>query len=453
MTQSVLRAWADAPAIVVSCPGPLRRHHAALTPVAQLRLPQCLLGGEAQLLAFVAAERALAPRMVFTPLPDLFATPESLAPLWRLMGGAPAPDRLPVHLRFGGVRSARVMKSAVNGHVLAEDNAGSPAAPSRHPFASGRVLPAAMRRLYLWTETAAPPTPIGRPELRADRVPDAYLSADLAAAPAEAAGRRMAPEIVSLAEFRSLAFATGALRGGSPTLRAARRSRDQAPFVLVPWNLDHPTSAVPAFIERLHSLRAGGGPALRPVLYPYNYPGQTGLIRRLARVLRHEAGDPVAAAAFGGAAGLADIFIARLGTLGGLPALRQLAPTAWVDAADPEAAWTTARLRAAGFTVAAQAAGTDEVVVTAESRYGLMHAPVTLPGAAALRALAEHARDASRPPRAASGATGSGAKPTRAGSGAKPARAETGAKRAGSGGTTPSAPGDNAPRRARRPRS
>ena len=82
---SFFRAWDDAPAFLLSCPGPLRHHHAAVQPIAQLSLPQCLLGSEAQLLAFAAAQPDLAPRLFFVPLPEMFASPASLDALGRLL--------------------------------------------------------------------------------------------------------------------------------------------------------------------------------------------------------------------------------------------------------------------------------------------------------------------------------------------------------------------------------
>ena len=79
---TLLRAWSDAPAFLLSCPGPLRRHHAALHPISQLTLPQCLLGGEAQLHAFAAGATELRSRMFFAPLPEMFAS--------RIFAAAPA---------------------------------------------------------------------------------------------------------------------------------------------------------------------------------------------------------------------------------------------------------------------------------------------------------------------------------------------------------------------------
>ena len=381
----MLRAWSDAPAFVLSCPGPLRRQHAALTPISQLTLPQTLLGAEAQLLAFAAAEPEIAPRCFFTPLPEMFFTPQSLAPLWAALGRVPA-ERLPVHLRFGGTRSVRVMKEAVNGVVLAEDHFSPPVTASAHPFASGLVLPAAIRRVFLCGEALARPLPLGRAAVQAHLVPDALL----AAAPWH--GEAGEPELVSLAEFRSANFAAGPVRTASAQIRAAAGA---TPFVLVPWNLDNPGSAVPALLERALRLRAADQAALRFVIYPFNYPGQTGLIRRLIRRAREASAE--AAAALGG------IYLARAAGPEAIAGLRQLAPIAWVDGNDPEYAWTARRLAGAGFSPIVLAAredalglpavaADDAVMFAAETRFGDLHFPLRLPSLRALRQLLDLTR-------------------------------------------------------------
>jgi hypothetical protein len=147
---SFFRSWDDAPAFLLSCPGPLRRHIASVQPISQLALPQCLLGSEAQLLAFTAAQPDLADRMFFVPLPEMFSGPASMRALDLACGLDPAhrvaAPRL-VHLRFGGTRSARVLKDARNALVLAENHRAPPITASRHPFATGLTVPATIRRV------------------------------------------------------------------------------------------------------------------------------------------------------------------------------------------------------------------------------------------------------------------------------------------------------------------
>jgi len=392
----LLRPWSDAPAFVLSCPGPLRRHHAALLPISQLTLPQCLLGGEAQLAAFAASAPAIAARAYFAPLPEIFGNPQSVARVRQMCGVAPNAARL-VHLRFGGTRSARIMKEARNGLVLAENHAVPAISASNHPFADGLTVPALMRRVFACATLTARPASFGGKSLPVSELPSTMVGADLAyldtipdGGPESAAGL----EIVSLAEFRSHAFSVGPVRAISPDLRAAiaAAARDRAPFVLLPWNLDHPGSVVPALVERTLHLQNPGQPAVRLLIMPFNYPGQTGLIRRLIRRLREELPN--------GSDHLPRVFLGRLARLDALPALRRLARVAWVDGNDPEHDWTARRLAACGFSPLLLAAddapaspgivciAADEALtVNAETRFGLLSFRTHLPSLRALRQL------------------------------------------------------------------
>ena len=385
----MLRAWGDAPLFLLSCPGPLRRHHAALQPISQLSLPQCLLGGEAQLLTFAAAFPELAARSWFVPLPEMFGNAHSMAHLRQVTGLAPSDGRA-AHFRFGGTRSARVLKEGRNGLVLAEQHRVPAVTASRHPYADGLTVPAAFRRLFTCGPVAALPVSFGGAALPATELAADMVAADLAETPAAEDGL----EIVSLAEFRSNAFAAGPVRGGSADLRAAVKAarRDQAPFVLVPWNLDHPGSTVPALVERTLHLQSPAHPAVRLLLLPFNYPGQTGLIRRLIRLVR----DYVPF----GPEHLPQTFVGRVSHLGALPALRGLARAAWVDGNDPEHDWTARRLAACGFAPLLLAADTapppegvaripadEALTVDAETRFGLLSFHTHLPSLRALRQL------------------------------------------------------------------
>jgi hypothetical protein len=361
-------------------------------PIAQLALPQCLLGSEAQLLAFAAAQPALAPRMFFLPLPEMFASPASLDALHAACGleqGRAGAPRL-VHLRFGGTRSARVLKDARNGLVLAENHRSPPITASRHPFAGGLTVPASLRRVFSLDSANAVPSAIGAGPLPASVLEGDYVSADLAGH-REAAADGL--DITSLAEFRSAAWAAGPLRSGSTDLAVARRQavRDGAPFVLLPWNLDHPGSPVPMLIARTLRLQHRHRLAVRLVILPFNYPGQTGLIRRLVRQIRQTVD--------GGAGSLAQLFLARLTHPSALPSLLDLARVAWVDGNDPEHDWTRRRLSAAGFSPILLASdeqprddavtiqADDALTIEAETRFGLLHFHAKLPSLRALRTL------------------------------------------------------------------
>jgi hypothetical protein len=329
--------------------------------------------------------------MFFVPLPEMFASPASMDALAAACGVAltGAAPRL-VHLRFGGTRSTRVLKDARNGLVLAENHKCPPITASRHPFAGGLTVPASLRRVFSLHAGNAIPTAIGGASLPVTLLEGDYIGADLAARHAPQADRL---DIVSLAEFRSNAWAAGTVRAVSTDLTTARRqaARDGAPFVLLPWNLDHPGSPVPMLIARTLRLQHRHRLAVRLVIAPFNYPGQTGLIRRLVRGIRQTVDN--------GGESLAQLFLVRVTHPAALPALLELARVAWVDGNDPEHDWTTRRLTAAGFSPMLLAADTtapadaltiqadDAVTIEAETRFGLLHFHTKLPSLRALRTL------------------------------------------------------------------
>ncbi len=322
-------------------------------PVADMMLPQVLLGSESQLLAFVAASTAGA-RMFFAPMPEMFAGPTTLHMAAQRLGAEATASigERSVHLRFGAIRSARVLKGVRNAAVIAEAGGAPPLTASHHPFASGDALPAAMRRLFTYRTDAARPHAIGGAALPVTRLPPAFITADLAdqrqalatAKPGRAA-QDAALDLVALPDFRSASWAAGRVGSRSAHARLVERRAMAALCVLLPWNMDHPGSIIPALLERLLRLHDPGCPCPRIVLLPFNYIGQTGIIRRLITRLRGvcQSLDRDAEAA------LAQIHLARVTGLAGIVPLRRLAATAWVDGNDPEHWWTLARLSACGI--------------------------------------------------------------------------------------------------------
>ena len=345
----------------------MRRHHASLVPISQLVLPQCLLGSEAQLLAFAAALPAgLRARCLFAPLPEIFAGADGL----RDAGAVPAGEV--VHLRFGSVRTARVLKGAGNGAVIAESGGQAPLATSGHPFASGRVLPAAMMRVFTYAGVAAP-VRIDGAALPAALLPRSCLDADLKPGRrGKAAGAGL--DVASFAGFSSAAWAAGPVAGNMPD--------DEVPMVLLPWNLDHPGSIVPEVLMRLARLQDPLAPLVRVLVLPFNYLGQTGLIRALIEQVAEAADDTRA---------LANVAVARLTRLASLPRLLALSRVAWVEAGDPEHVWTMARLAAAGVKPRALADGEDRLWIEAGTRYGTLAFHASVPSLRELAALLESA--------------------------------------------------------------
>jgi hypothetical protein len=227
-----------------------------------------------------------------------------------------------------------------------------------------------MERILTYSPLKLPPVRVDGSALPVDLLPRACLDADLKP------GRRKTSaaglDIVSCADFDSSAWAAGPVSGSPPP--------NPTPLVLLPWNLDHPGSLVPNLLARLVRLQSPTAPRVRVLVLPFNYLGQTGIIRRLIAHVAAAAGDRAA---------LAHVAIGRLTSLASLPALRALSRTAWVEEGDPEHDWTMARLTAAGFSPLALAGGEDRIWVEVETRYGTLAYHPTIPSLRELAALVE----------------------------------------------------------------
>jgi hypothetical protein len=330
-----------------------------------MTLPQCLLGSEAQLAAFAAAlPKRTAARCLFAPLPEMFGGSCSLERAWSGCGFAPPRTDAVLHLRFGSVRMARVLKGARNAAVVAEVMRETPLATSGHPFASGLHLPAAMERIFVHAPLKMPPVRVDGSSLPVELLPLSCLDADLPLSrrkPGRGAKRAGGLDMVRFADFDPIAWAAGPVPGAPP--------EGDTPLVLLPWNLDHPGSIVPEFLARLATLQNPAMPRVRVLVLPFNYLGQTGIIRRLIKRVAEAAGDRAA---------LAYVGLGRLTSLAGLPVLQNLSRTVWVEAGDPEHDWTMARLGAAGFSPRALAGGEESVWVETATRYGTLayHTPI-----------------------------------------------------------------------------
>jgi hypothetical protein len=243
------------------------------------------------------------------------------------------------------VRTARVLKGARNAAVVAEALREAPLATSGHPFASGLHLPAAMDRILAYSPLQVPPVRVDGAALPVELLPPSCLDADLPLPrrkPGRSAKTAGGLDMVSFADFDSCAWAAGPVPGVTPD--------SDVPLVLLPWNLDHPGSIVPEVLARLSSLQSPRRPRVRIMVLPFNYLGQTGIIRRLT-------------------------------------ALRALSRTILVEVGDPEHDWTMARLRAAGFAPRALAGGEERVWVESETRYGTLAYHTAIPSLRELRGL------------------------------------------------------------------
>jgi hypothetical protein len=279
------------------------------------------------------------------------------------------------------------LKGVANAAVLAEHHANLPLTASHHPFASGATLPAAMQGVLVYGQDGARPRRAGGGVLPRVVLPPAYHGADLTGARPAAGGL----DVVSLQDFDSDLWAAGALDPCRPAPRNA---------VLLPWNLAHFGSIVPDLLIRLATLWQPGMRLPPLVLLPFNYLGQTGLLRQLVARLRDTTmqASPL----------LAQVHFARVTRLGGLAPLRKIGGLAWVDGNDPESWWTMARLRdcgfapilidpaAAGRAAAGRVAADEAVWVEADTRYGHLTFEAKLPSLRALPGLLAVTASASR---------------------------------------------------------
>jgi len=167
--------------------------------------------------------------------------------------------------------------------------------------------------------------------------------------------------------------------------------------------MDHPGSIVPELLDRLARLRTPANPLPRIVLLPFNYIGQTGIIRDVIARLR--AATPVAGAALPG------LFIARVRAPSGLATLKRLSTTAWIDGNDPEHWWTLGRLAACAIATlliddgctelspTARIAAADPLWIEAETRCGLLTFAARLPAPRQLPTLLRQTAALAAPPR------------------------------------------------------
>jgi hypothetical protein len=281
-----------------------------------------------------------------------------------------------------------------------------------------------MRRVFVYGPEDTRPEAMGGEALPVSRLPAECITADLdlSRATRRAAGRRRRAgeleeehetaqdpglDLVSFAEFRSGAWAAGTVRGRMAQLRAVLREARGAqgpPFVLLPWNMDHPGSIVPELLSRLTRLAGPAGPWANVIVLPFNYLGQTGIIRRLIAQVREVAGSNERL--------LGQLHIGRLSRLDALKQLAAISSVAWIDGNDPEHAWTTARLAAAGLSpILLGTTKPDDpsphipceeaMAIQVETRYGELNFPVRVPALRDLPALLALTRSASEQARAA----------------------------------------------------
>lgn len=361
--------------IAVSAPDTTRVYTSAAIGCGAYRATQELFGFEAQLRVFAGMLSRLDRPALFLPAPEAFATRTSFAYLARVAGLDCAPSEI-LHVRFGMVRAARVLKGAMNVMAAAESPVAVPLNLGRHPFGGGTTLPAAFTRCVRYDARQAAPVGIGGLPVPTETLPPAYRTADLDDVLAH--GTELHPRITqagsstiqglhirSLAEFDPYAWEQqehAASGGQSLDLRRAMALQQMAEthgeprlgFIMVPWNLADPASIIPDIVVKLCRSLSPDRLGYRLVLFPYNEgPESARAITTLIDRCRERLSF---------ATELRCIFLARLHSIGSAVILPRLFSLAWAEAADPERFWTLPRLARLGIPVIPLGVGGDAVV-------------------------------------------------------------------------------------------
>jgi hypothetical protein len=362
------------PSILLSAPADSEGCDGALFPAEDYQGFQALFGFDGQLRCFASALQQCGVRALVTPAPELFFTEQSLRWLDTQVGcgsGTGAASRRLLHVRFGPLRLARVVRGLSNIQAVAEAGAGRAIPLGRHPYAAGnRVLPS-MRAALLYGEHPVPARKLNDGKLDVFRLPEAFLAADLTTAPdvVGKSGRSLAElrsvpglQMQSFAEFDPHYWTTGSSAQSPRPSADFRRSlieqansagmqQEMRPLILLPWNLAHPGSIVPDLVMKF--ARFAPAAPVQLAVFPYNAThGADGALAQLVDRVRHGQGLNHRGTAEETAllrARLQRLFLCRLTNLVGLEALPRLCAMAWVDGGDPEAAWTLQRLNWCGI--------------------------------------------------------------------------------------------------------
>ncbi len=350
--------------LFLSAPVDPRPYSRAVMPVRAYRAFQHLFGFDAQLRAFADCVQQAGHRCYVVPAPEIFSSPVSFARLLEPLGGQPARC---LHVRFGMACCQRLLKGLPNVAALAENAFRFPVNLGRHPFACGDVLPADCLRVLRYAPPAAAlRTPDGRAvaegRLPAEcavgdllRAADSLDSLDHDAGWHDEALAPPALQVQSLHEFDPAGWTSEADARSHAVSVDFRRvlinkkvglaAQRGTQLVMLPWNLAHGGSTVPALLERLARFSERGAGGVVPVLFPYNVT--YGVLEPLAQAAARLR-DACATAAIppGG------MFIARLTHPRDAQALATLFPLAWIDADDPEHGFNMRRLAQLGIACA-----------------------------------------------------------------------------------------------------
>jgi hypothetical protein len=361
---------------ILSTVSPSLKWDSALALVEAYHGEQCLLGWDAQLKAFGAMLERLGVPCLVTPAPELFFTPTALRVAADSAGISASSFEAAVHIRFGGGRFARILRGMPNFIATAECARTGVLAPGAHPFRGQNTGPHALQAMLDLSGEAGPLMRPDGSEIERIAVPRSIVGADVP-------DLQLTARPLSRADFDGLEISALAESGGADAamLQARRLMLEfntgglalERKLVLLPWNLANPASCVPdvavnylrAFAETEH--------ACHLVLMPFNLQREFasqiealigGIKRELAAMLPNPADFQPAKPLPAG------LMIGRVSDFSGLATLRRMGAVAWVDGADPEAAWTEARLAACGVPAVSLPAGDEKTMTEVRDEFG-----------------------------------------------------------------------------------
>jgi hypothetical protein len=365
---------------ILSTVSPDHKWDSALAPVEAYHGQQCLLGWDAQLKAFGAMLQRLGVPCLVTPAPELFFTPAALLVAAASAGIPLSSLKNAVHIRFGGGRFARILRGMPNIIATAEAAWTGILAPGAHPFRGQNIAPHALRAMLDLSGEAGPLMRPDGSEIEPIAVPRCIIGADVPDV-------QLTPRPLSRADFGGLEivalpeFDARDTTGTAASLQARRMMVEfnagglalARKLVLLPWNLANPASCVPDLAVKYLRAFAGTEDDCQLVLLPFNVqrelagqiePMIGGLRRELAAMLPNpenfERSQPLPAG----------LMIGQVWDFSGVATLRWMGAVAWVDGADPEAAWTEARLSACGIPALRLPVGQDKTVTEVRDEFG-----------------------------------------------------------------------------------
>lgn len=353
---------AEARHLFLSSPCDLGAYDSAVVRMSKHKPYQCLFGYDAQLRIFGKEASRAGFDISFLPAPELFYSDISRRYLTKGRSNLAAFPHEPVHLRFGMVRTARVLKRAHNIHVLAADNLQVPTNFGKHPFAGdGRQLPASVSSILAYGPVLNPPNARGGgTPLRITLLPPAFWLADLPGEADHSDQERYGatqPGSLKIQSFREFSEDDWVKTGPDPlsirTLdfrrwlidrqESARDCGDKLRrLVVVPWNLSHASSIVPHVLLHLCRRRETADATCQVAVMPYNITpaGLNRFVKHIKDCQSILASRPSLAS---------QMFVARFVSLADIWSAIDLFGPAWLDGSDPEWRWNLKRLTALGL--------------------------------------------------------------------------------------------------------